>query len=460
MKARLIAVQQMLWTIVVAALVLVALAFPRGRNRDYMAAVEEISAFGAVFQQKQLEQSLLSYAQSQGVVALGDVAKQVTGPGVPVVTSKPGAPPILPRANVQMSTLSDVLARSSGPSTVNMGAPSAPELAASIAWRLARRPGAEPLTLARIELLDAPVSEDAIKRERSIPALRAAASAAEPVFANATTTLAAVENVYDQRRKRNATWKVMLKADEARKAARTALAASQQDLDTKRAAYERDAKAAESYAPRPGAGTELRALARVTLLTASGKESPLTVPVALLALSAQVPRLQGQTFPATHAAGLWEAVQLESATGALAIVRTHFSWHYQYVEVAGLKLGGLTLLHLLPPVLPLLLFLLLLATRRVTVSYNPFGPTETGTLPRVGFGMRILDLFVLTLLPFAGCILATISLTAIGQIPLLPVISAFVALGLGAYDYIEMGSLQALTEAVSRAHSTAPPPKQ
>jgi hypothetical protein len=55
--------------------------------------------------------------------------------------------------------------------------------------------------------------------------------------------------------------------------------------------------------------------------------------------------------------------------------------------------------------------------------------------------------------------LATISLTAIGQIPVLPVISAFIALGLGAFDYVELGSLQSLSEAVSRSHSTPPPPK-
>jgi hypothetical protein len=102
--------------------------------------------------------------------------------------------------------------------------------------------------------------------------------------------------------------------------------------------------------------------------------------------------------------------------------------------------------------------LLLSSMRRVSVSYNPFGAMELD-LPRVGLKARALELLALTLVPFVACVLAAISLTAIGQIPVLAVVSAFAALGLGGYDFVELGSLQTLTEAVVRTHSTPPPPK-
>jgi hypothetical protein len=78
----------------------------------------------------------------------------------------------------------------------------------------------------------------------------------------------------------------------------------------------------------------------------------------------------------------------------------------------------------------------------------------------VGLGPRALDALMLSIVPFTAAVLTTIALVAINEIPVLPLISGFLALGLGAYVFIELGALQSLTDAVSRSHSTPPPPKQ
>jgi hypothetical protein len=150
-------------------------------------------------------------------------------------------------------------------------------------------------------------------------------------------------------------------------------------------------------------------------------------------------------------------VQDKDAAQAIDAVRSHFTWHYRYVELGGIKVGGMTLLQLLPALLPLVLMLMLVRIRRVSVTYNPFGTMESTVLPRVGFGPRVLDGLALAILPFVAAILTTISLMAVGQLPVLPLLAAFASLGLGAYVFIELGSLQSLIDAVSRSHSTPPP---
>ncbi len=461
MKARLVAVQRTLVALILASLALSAIAFPHGRNREYMAALEELKAFRGAFHRQELEQSLLSYAQKQGVVGIDEIAKNVKGPGVPTVHAATDAAKILPRASVTLGTLGEVLTRASGPTTLPIGVPSASELGAGIAWRLSRMPDASAagaaVELRAITLAEGAVSDEDLARERNVAKERVAAQDADRAFDDATQKLNAANDLYDARRKWKASWKMLIKADEGRKDARAALAAAVTDRDQKQAAYERDAKLAESFVVK-GADDPAHSVANVRL--AIGKrELTLLVPITIETRSAALPQLGGIALSATRAAGLWDDVQGKTAADAIEIARSHFTWHYRYVELGGMKLGGMTLLHVLPAALPIVLFLLLLRIRRVSVSYNPFGAVESAELPRVGLGPRALDAIALAVLPFAAAILTIISLTSIGEIPVLPLIAGFLSLGLGAYVFVELGALRSLTDAVARSHSTPPPPK-
>ncbi|HEX2676966.1 MAG TPA: hypothetical protein VHM19_10010 [Polyangiales bacterium] len=455
MKARLLSVQRTLFTLVVTSLVLSVLAFPHGHNRDYMAALDELNAFRSAFKEKELERSLLDYAQSQGVIAVADVAAAAKGPGVPKLRAAANAPKLLPRAEVKLDTLGAVAARTAGPTTLPIGVTSAADIGSAIAWRLTRSGNTADGELRSVALVPGAVSDAEVTRERDVAKARLAMLASDTALEHATKKLQSEEDRYTLLRKWKSSWKVLIKSDQARKDAKVALDAAQVDRDHKHADYERLAKAAESFHAQ-GVGDAAHAVAEVTV--AQGKqETKLQIPVALETRQASLPQLQGIGLSATRAAGLWDEVQDKDAAQAIDAVRSHFTWHYRYVELGGIKVGGMTLLQLLPALLPLVLMLMLVRIRRVSVTYNPFGTMESTVLPRVGFGPRVLDGLALAILPFVAAILTTISLMAVGQLPVLPLLAAFASLGLGAYVFIELGSLQSLIDAVSRSHSTPPP---
>jgi hypothetical protein len=455
MKARLLAVQRTLYVLIAASMLVSVVALPRGRNRDYMLALEELKAFQAAFDQKKLEQSLLGYAQNQGAVQLEDIAKRVRGPGVPALTAAAKAQAITPRAQVQLDTLGAVVARVNTASDLPIGVVGPDALAEAIAWRLSRLPDVTDAVLTEVSLLAGDVSDADAQREHSVAQARLAAREADAIFEAATAKLAAAEELYANRRKWKASWKMMLKADEARKEARVALDAAQADKAAKHAAYEQGARSALAVQAK-GEGDTSHAVAQVEL-TSGARKLVLQVPVTLETRRAALPSLKGIGLTATREAGLWDEVKDKTAAQAIDVVHAHFTWHYRYVEPFGMRLGGMTLLHLLPIALPVILFLLLLRIRRVSVSYNPFGAVELESLPRVGLGPRALDALVLSILPFVAAVLTMIALIAISEIPVLPLLSGFLALGLGAYVFIELGALQSLTDAVARSHSTPPP---
>ena len=207
----------------------------------------------------------------------------------------------------------------------------------------------------------------------------------------------------------------MLKADEARKEARAELEQRKRTLDDALARYE--SLAARAQKPHgAGKGDGTHALAVLTLRDEAKQTTTYRIPVALELRTATLPAIQGASFAATQAAGLWDEVSGLDVNGAIDAVRGHYTWHYRYVEVLGMRFGGMTLLHLLPLGLPALLLLLLARIRRVSTSYNPFGGGQDASLPRVGFGSRALSLGVLVILPFVAALLCVISLIAVGTI--------------------------------------------
>lgn len=465
MKARLNAVQHALWALVLASLVLGVVAFPRGHNREYTAALEELTAFRDAFKQSELEKSLLDYARAQGTVQLAEVATRIEGPRVPRVRiASKAPPPIQPLAEIHLRTLAETVGHARPEASLPIGRATPTPLAAAVAWRLARRPvadGATPpaLELERISLEPAQFTAADIALEAEIGQLRLDTMAAERATADATKKLTTAEEIFEARRKRRLPWKILVKADEARKEAKAVLDEKQRTLDETRGRYESAVERAEATAAKPAAASGslpgTHALARVELREAS-QTFQLRVPIELAIHQAKLPPLAGTEFKATREAGLWNAVKDGTADAAIDLTRSKFTWHYRYAEIAGLRIGGMTVLQILPLLLPLILFLLLSRIRHVSGSYNPFGTTLDQKLPRVGLGSRPLELGALVLLPLAAVVLTAVALWAVSQAPVVPALAAVAALGLGAYAFIELGSLQALIEAVVRSHSNPP----
>jgi len=397
-------------------------------------------------------------------VPLAELAGQIRGPLVPLVKAAPSAPPIVPLAQLELRTLDDVQARSRRGSSLPIGAPAPEPLAAAVAWRLARAGGSD-YTLTRGVLRPAQLTAADVEREREVARLRLEARSAEQATADATKTLAVAEETFEARRKRKLPWKILVKFDEARKVARTTLSERQRAFDAIRTRYEATTKTAEAAVSNPAAtGGEHAlpsafAIAELELDGGPSGRTMLKVPVALTIRPVNLPTLAGTDFAATREAGLWDEVKSGNAVAAVDHVRGKFTWHYRSIELAGMQIGGTAVLHALPCLLPLLLFVVLTRIRRVSVSYNPFGASVDIDLPKVGLGSRALELTALVILPLIAVVLTGIALWAVSQLPAVPILVGLACLGLGTYAFLELGTLQNLVEAVVRSHSNPPPEK-
>ena len=459
MKSRLSSVQQALFLLLSVSLVFCLLARPHPENRRYMDALDEMTHFRDGFRRGELERSLLVYARAAGALPLATLQRAIGGQKVPAVQLANAAQPLQPTAAISLATLAEVHARAQPKSTLAIGVVARPEpLAESVAWRLARS-GGEAWTLTAVELENATLGQTDVDLEREVAKLRIDALAAQQAVDDATKKLETAEQVFELRRKWKLPWKVLVKSDEARKEARAALAERQRTLDEIRKRYE--SSAARALAVRPKAAlnspaVQPYAIAKVHFQQ-NGAQRTLDVPVALELRQTPLPTLQGGEFPAARAAGLWSELKDLNPDQAIDAIRRHFNWHYRYVELLGIRFGGMTVLQLLPCLLPVLLALLLLRIRAVSTSYNPFGTTLDSALPRVGFRNRSIECLVLVILPVLAAALAATSLLLVGQVPALPVLTAVACLLLGGYAFSKLGELQSLVEAVVRSHSSYPP---
>jgi hypothetical protein len=465
MKARLSAVQQALFLLLFTALLFGIVARPQPSNRRFMDALDEMTTFRDGFKRAPLEQSLLEYARAQGAVQLSAVQSAAHGPAVPKLTVAKSAPPLQPTAAVELRTLADVHARAQPNSTLSIGFADAQAIGSALAWRLARMPDPSPWTLSSAEIKPAALTQADVDLEREVAQLRLDSMAADKAVSDATKKLEGAEQVFEARRKWKLPWKALVKFDEARKAAGATLEERQQLATDTQKRYEQKAQAALNHRPASqpvGAAGPAPQPAAAFALVALGLEHAAThvtieVPAALSLRDTPVPSLRGGEFAAARAAGLWDELKDKDADQALAAIRAHFNWHYRYIELLGIRFGGMTVLQFMPCLLPLVLVLLVVRMRAVRAGYNPFGTTIDSSLPRVGFRSRTLDFVVVIVLPFVAAASAATSLLLIGQVPVLPVLSAIACLLLGSYAFGKLGDLQALVEAVVHSHSSHPP---
>lgn len=455
MQARLSAVQRALIVLLVTSLAVAVLARPVPANGRLRRALAELEQFDAQFNRGNVEQSLLEYARAQGRKPLSELASAIGGKQVPSVAAASGM--VEPLASLQVATLSDVRNFGKPGSTLPIANTELAQLGPALSWRLARSAQPElPVTLQHVELHPADVTQADLELEGEVEKLRLEQLTAAAATSDAAKKLEAAEQLLEQRRKWKLPYKVIAKTNDARKEAKSALDEQRRSLHAIETRYEAAVKRAERPHPAlPYPPLREYGVAHVEL-NQGGQARAYDLPVKLNVLAATLPPLGGGALREVEAAGLWPEVKSLSASEAIQRVRAHFNWHYRYVELAGLKIGGMTVLQLLPCGLPLLLWLLLRRMREVASTYNPFDTRVTGALPRVGFGSRALDALVLIALPLlaAGC--ATAALLLVGQVPALPVLVGVVNLLLGAFAFTKLGELQSLMQDLVRSHSNPP----
>lgn len=454
MEARLSAVQKALWWLLGTSLVLLLVGRPEPRNRSVMDALAELTAFQDGFDRNAVEQSLREHAQAQGALPLTAILPRLRELQGPALSVAAGAAPIRPLSAARLDNLEAVRAHASAQAQLSIASPDPAAIGAALSWRLAQSGKAGPFTLRSVELVQAPTSRSAADHEQATALLRLQLLGEQEGVAQAQKKHEIAENIFEARRKRQLPWKDLVDSYEARNAAKLVVEQTKQSLATVQGAYERSTKRAEQDSSDAKTAPDL-ALAKVTV-EEGGKASTITIPLVLTLRQVAVPPLKGSSFSATRSTGLWDEVKTMSAADARIAVEKHFNWHYRYLTVGGLKVGGMTVLQLAPCLLIGLLALLLMRIRSATATYSPFSTTPD-ELRRVGLKSRILELLVIVLLPFAAAASAAMALLMIDHVPVLPVLTAAVCVALGGYTFMQLGELKGLVDSVVR-HSSYPPP--
>lgn len=449
----------MFWALLAIGLVVALIGLPLGDDAATMDALSELKAFQGSFDREGLERDLVSRASAQGEVQLAEVAGKVKGAGTPKLRAAQGAAPVKPDASLALASLAQINALGRAGSTLEIGTASADALAQGIGWRLSRQPGASQFELTGIQLSRGGCSQADVDREREVVAAREAALSSASAAAVAVKRHEEAEQLAELRRKWKAPWKAILKADEKKRetlAARDQALATQQQNDQR---YETLAKQAEAAASAGQAGGDRDcaiAIASVTG-TPSGTATQLRLPTPIERRAVPVPPLSGVEFPTTHATGLWDAIADRSVADAIAHLQGRFTWHYRHVDVAGIPVGGMTVLQFAPLLLLPLFFALIRRSRGLSALYNPFDQPAVARLPSVGFGAGSLNLLVLVVLPLAACALCAWSLLEIDQPPVVPLLCGIASLALGGFSHVALHELLELRDAITRSHSNPPP---
>lgn len=460
MQARLSAVQHALVAVTVAALGVAVLVRPAPENADYRRALTELTSIERRFDRSRVEAQLRELAAAEGRQPLGAIVKEVnTLRGLELRLAEPDMT-VDPWVRVELASLSDLASFAEPDASLPAAVADLSHLSRALAWRLtyAQPAPPEPLILRRAQLQTADVSAADVARELEVFQLQTAAREATAALAETAARLETIEHLYEARVKRHVSRKLRAETYLARQEARRALREARRALNAAEQRYRRAAQTALQTPDQPASsGQAARGVIQVELQGAAGRTS-YAIPVDITARALHRPRLRGVSLRETRAAGLWPELAALDVASARARVQRKFNWHYRRVAVAGIRLPGMTLLQVVPCVLPLMLGLLLARMRAVLLAYNPFRTRVRSALRRVGYHSRALDALAVIVLPLTAAGLAASALVLVGQMPVLPLAAAVASLWLGSYAFAKLGQLQRLAEDVARSHSWLPPP--
>jgi hypothetical protein len=439
----------------VSALAVAVLVHPAPENGNYSRALAELTSVEERFDRPRVEQMLLTHAHAQAKQPLQPVVDQVAALRPVALKLSDPALSLDPIVHVQLASLTDIDRLTQADAAVPASIAGLSGLGRALAWRLAHTKAGQSVTLRSAELQPAAVSDADVSREDEIFAFQSAKMEASAAVEKASAHAEQLDHLYEARVKWHVSRKLRVETYQARQEAHKALRDAQRALRDADKRYTSAATATLDAKPEQAGAMTERGVVRLSLELPEGI-IVYVIPVLVTQRTVAIPPLQGASFRATREAGLWNAVKDLNVADARRLVQERFTWHNRHIEIGGMKLGGMTVLQLLPCVLPLLLQLLLTRMRAVTRTYNPFRTRVRSALPRIGFRTRLLDAVAVVILPLTAAAFAVTSLILVGQLPALPLLAAVACLLLGGYAFIKLGELQRLAEDVVRSHSVPP----
>jgi len=454
MQQRVVAARGFFWVVLALNTIAVLLAIPSPNDAKTSEALGEIRAFRASFDPNQKKQTFIQEAVQKSNPTLAQIAERTLGTGVDKVSGPKNRVRIAKVVDFGLDSLFAVQMLSGPDASVQVEGPPAKEIAESLRWRLARMGSSNGYKLSSLKWTKGGASKADFELESRVEGSRQAAIKARRAYLRAVNTRDTREKVLKSRLKRRASRKRIGKARREYVESKSEVFERRSALDETRTYYQKLAELAEAFTPNTRA-TSKGNNAKFAVVTASieklGRKttSELSFPVSIRIKKIPVTPLSVAPFKATKAAGLWPAIKFLSFEKATRTVEANFSWHNKGIELSSTRLGGPTLLYILPLVLAVSLLIFAFRCRKPRAGYNPFMP-EKSDLPKVGFGIGYLDFAVVVVLPLVASILCGWSLAGIDGNLAISIFFGAIAIGVAVWCYKEMATLNNLNEDIRR----------
>ncbi len=457
------AARSFFWVVLALNIIAVPLAIPWPNDAKTSKALQEIRAFSARFDSKQKKQALIQEADQKANPTLAQIAEQTLGPGVDMLNAPKTRIRLATVIGFNLTSLYAVRMMSEPNASLKIEGPTIKEIADSLRWRLARMGNSRGYRLVSLKWSKGGASKADFELERRVEVSRQAALKARRAYLRAVNTRDAREKVVKSRLKRRASRKRIRKARREYIESKKEVFERRTVLDETRTLYQELAGSAGAFAPNPNARSKSKD-AQFAVVTASIEKqrrkntSELSFPVSIRISKVPVTPLTVAPFNATKAAGLWPSVKFVSFKKAIQIGEANFSWHNKGIDLSSMRLGGPTLLYVLPVILAASLFIFALRCRNPRAGYNPFMP-EKSDLPKVGLGFRFLDFVVVVVLPLVASLLCGWSLAGIRGNVVISLVVGTIAVSIAAWCYKELATLNNLNEDIRRT-SIRPPARR
>ncbi|MFT3923593.1 MAG: hypothetical protein QM778_13765 [Myxococcales bacterium] len=477
MEARLLAAHRGLIGLLFVTLAVLPICLPRPGDARVARGYAELSEFQRSVDLAATEQTRRAQAMQFAQVPLQELAAPAPGPEAARGALRErsgkvrarwqvadGAPALAPLANLRLVSLGDVSAQSQGAAQAEVALPRADAVQAALAFRLARLGATGTPTITGAVLEAAELGAEDVQREFEVRELEREVAEARVGLERAERRREFAEKRVEARKKRRSR-----STDKFRELLTTALqqrdekAAVYEALQTRYEALAEQVMQGSAAAPMREAGAELPRFARLRVSLEGPPAEPreLTLAVELERRLVSLPPLvipgAQASFPALHAADLWQELAPLAPTPALETVRARLSWQVRPLSALGIPVEGSWVLQALPW---LVVLALLVACRRAVgaaSSHRLFGAQPRGNLPQVGFKKRSYELLVTVVLPLGVCLLAGISLWLLRRLPLSPAVAFTVCAPLSLRLFAKLDELRVLNRSILQYHSYPPP---
>lgn len=380
-----------------ASVIAILVAFPRPGDAAFADALARLERFAARFEAEARRQQMEQEAVAKARLPLSTVAEQTSLEGVLALTATSEAPAIEPRAQVALRTLADVQRLAQPNTRVETVRPSSRDIASALRWRLLRMGGGDGWVLREVSWKPASIEAAAIEREQGVEPARERLRKARRALQRAQRRFEKTEKVLEYRRKRGLAWKHVKKAIDARNEAGKALVEAREAVEEAKQHYDTLTEEGGRFAAPDQAmplSQATGAAVTATLKRPDGEALEADLPASLEREPVAVTPVRTPDFAAARQAGLWDELRQQAPAAAIETVRSRLSWHHAGGNIGPLRVGGPTLLQLLPLLLAPFYWLLGRRCQAARERYSPF-EAQRQSLPRVGLGAQVLDHAVL-----------------------------------------------------------------